>query len=107
MTDDIKTIDIVAGDYVAQDLLFVVDNAPFDLSIYTDFKSQWRISEDATEKVDLTVQKTDLVGGILTLVFSGENTRKMLGDGVVDIEAVPGPHTIFKVFTSVTQDVTR
>lgn len=104
---DIDTLDFIAGDYVEKPLAFEANGEPYDLTKYTEFKCQWRVTDDKTEKIDITVNHDNASQGKLVLIFPAETTRKMLGSGVLDIECKPGPTTIVRFNTTTIQDVTR
>jgi hypothetical protein len=100
-------VEIYAGDEWKQDITFTRNNAPIDLSYYETWAAQWRVTESSPNKVDLTVDSSNAKTGVIRLKATGDQTRSMLGPGVIDVQVTPGPNTLIKFYVNTEEDVTR
>jgi len=79
-----------------------------DLSEWSDWSAQWRVTDSAMSEITLTVDATGAADGVLVLSASEAQTRAMAGNGVFDIQAAtPRVRTFLRAKTHWKQDVTR
>jgi hypothetical protein len=114
---DPERYDIYAGDAWSQDFEFGELADPTDpssawtaddLSGFSGWEAHWRVSDDATEPIVLTVDASQAAAGILTVSATEEQTREMGEAGVFDIQAtLPRVRTFLRARTRWTLDVTR
>lgn len=82
---------------------------PADMSSWTDWLCQWRPSASSTTDVELDVDLTEAATGKVVLRATGEQTRAMKRNGVIEVQAskAGAPKTFVRLFTEWEQDVAR
>jgi hypothetical protein len=91
-------LEIITGDYWQQ----TVDIT--SAANYTNWRAQWRPGFDHPVAIDLDISVS---GTKITMSAQPDKTRKMGGEGVIDLEAEPGPRTFIRFETIGEKDVTR
>lgn len=82
-----EQVEIYVGNWEIE-IEFKDDDVPVDLTIYSEFKSQWRVKEYNPVNVqELEVIAHDLANGKLRLRATIEQVEAMKSDGVIDIFA--------------------
>lgn len=101
-----EKVDIYVGEWEIE-LEFKDDETPVDLTIYSEFKAQWRVKEYNPVNVqELEVVPSDLANGKLRLRATIEQTEAMKSDGVIDVFA-DGVHPLVKFKTAWDGRVTK
>lgn len=106
---EIGDLPLYAGDTFTQSFVIKEDDVPVNLTSWTNWLCQYRVTPDAESAIDLPLDVTNLATGRVAINIPATTVAEISANGVFDIQAKQGDviRTWIRGYFIWTEDVTR